>query len=112
MASVDGRGRRGAGLYARGVDPVLPAFGGPCVSGIVPALFGQVDDAWIPEIARTADAVVLLVLDGLGWSAVQDHPESTPRLSAMEGGPITTVAPSTTATALTSIATGLAPAQH
>ena len=30
----------------------------------------------------------------------------------MEGGPITTVVPSTTATALTSIATGLAPAQH
>ena len=30
----------------------------------------------------------------------------------MEGGAITTVAPSTTATALTSIATGLAPAQH
>ena len=35
-----------------------------------------------------------------------------PRLSQMEGGAITTVAPSTTATALTSIATGLAPAQH
>ena len=41
--------------------------------GIVPALFGRVDDAWIPEPARSADAVVLLVLDGLGWSAVQDH---------------------------------------
>ncbi len=30
----------------------------------------------------------------------------------MEGGPITTVVPATTASALTSIATGLAPAQH
>jgi predicted AlkP superfamily pyrophosphatase or phosphodiesterase len=30
----------------------------------------------------------------------------------MQGGPITTVVPSTTSTALTSIATGLAPAQH
>jgi predicted AlkP superfamily pyrophosphatase or phosphodiesterase len=79
---------------------------------IVPALFGRVDDAWIPETARSADAVVLLVLDGLGWSALQDHAPLMPRLAGMDGDAITTVAPSTTATALTSIATGLAPAQH
>jgi Type I phosphodiesterase / nucleotide pyrophosphatase len=94
------------------VDPVLPAFDAASVAGIVPALFGRVDDAWIPESARSADAVVLLVLDGLGWSAVQDHAAVVPRLAQMEGSAITTVAPSTTATALTSIATGLAPAQH
>jgi hypothetical protein len=35
-----------------------------------------------------------------------------PVLAAMDGGPITTVVPSTTSTALTSIATGLAPAHH
>lgn len=98
--------------YARGVDPVLPALDGASVAGIVPALFGRVDDAWIPETARGAEAVVLLVLDGLGWSAVQDHALEMPRLSGMDGAAITTVAPSTTATALTSIATGLAPAQH
>ena len=98
--------------YARAVDPVLPALDGASVAGIVPALFGRVDDAWIPEIARAADAVVLLVLDGLGWSAVQDHAPVMPRLTGMDGAAITTVAPSTTATALTSIATGLAPAQH
>ena len=90
----------------------MPAFDGASVAGIVPALFGRVDATWIPEAARTANAVVLLVLDGLGWSAVQDHAAVTPRLSQMEGGAITTVAPSTTATALTSITTGLAPAQH
>ena len=98
--------------YARAVDPVLPALDGASVAGIVPALFGRVDDAWIPETARTAEAVVLLVLDGLGWSAVQDHAHLMPRLTGMDGAAITTVAPSTTATALTSIATGLAPAQH
>jgi hypothetical protein len=98
--------------YARPVDPVLPALDGASVAGIVPALFGRVDDTWIPETARGADAVVLLVLDGLGWSAVQDHAQLMPRLSGMDGAAITTVAPSTTATALTSIATGLAPAQH
>ena len=35
-----------------------------------------------------------------------------PTLAAFEGGPITTVAPSTTATALTSITTGLTPGEH
>jgi Type I phosphodiesterase / nucleotide pyrophosphatase len=94
------------------VDPVLPALNGASVAGVIPALFGRADDAWIPEAARSADAVVLLVLDGLGWSAVQDHAADVPRLAQMQGSAITTVAPSTTATALTSIATGLAPAQH
>src|SRR5690242_15887382 len=94
------------------MDPVLPALDGSSVAGLVPALFGRADDAWIPEPARTADAVVLLVLDGLGWNAVQDHAASMPRLAQLEGGAITTVAPSTTATALTSISTGLPPARH
>ena len=35
-----------------------------------------------------------------------------PTLASMTGGPITTVAPTTTATALSSIATGLTPAEH
>jgi hypothetical protein len=61
---------------------------------------------------QDADAVVLLVLDGLGWHAVEAHRSLLPELSRLEGGPITTIAPSTTASALTSLATGLAPSQH
>ncbi len=94
------------------MDPVMPALDGASVAGLVPALFGRVDDGWIPEPARSADAVVLLVLDGLGWSAVQDHAALMPNIAGLEGGAITTVAPSTTATALTSIATGLPPSRH
>jgi len=56
--------------------------------------------------------VVLLVLDGLGWNSLCEHAERMPELSGMGGGPITTIVPSTTASALTSITTGLAPAQH
>ena len=93
-------------------DPVLPALGGPSVAGIVPALFGATDASWIPAPARDAEQVVLLVLDGLGQAAVDEHRDVVPTIAAMEGRTVTTVAPSTTATALTSIATGLAPAQH
>jgi predicted AlkP superfamily pyrophosphatase or phosphodiesterase len=52
------------------------------------------------------------VLDGVGWEQLQDRLHLTPTLAAMSGGPITTVAPSTTATALTSITTGLTPGEH
>ncbi|MEO7836021.1 MAG: alkaline phosphatase family protein [Acidimicrobiales bacterium] len=95
-------------------DPVIPAYGGPCVSSIVPALLGSGDPppAWVPEPARSARQVVLLVLDGLGWEQLRARPGLAPFLSAMAGGPITTVAPTTTATALTSITTGRPPADH
>ncbi len=44
---------------------------------------------------------MLLVLDGLGWEQLQDARRLAPTLASMAGGPITTVAPTTTATALT-----------
>jgi hypothetical protein len=91
---------------------VLPALDGASVAGIVPALVGGRGGDWLPEIVHDAPAVVLLVLDGLGWNALQEHAHRLPTISGMAGGPITTVVPSTTATALTSICTGLTPAQH
>jgi len=85
------------------------------VRGIVPALLaprGATRPAWIPAAAAAAQQVVLLVLDGLGWEQLVERAALAPTLSAMSGGPITTVAPSTTGTALTSIATGLTPGEH
>ena len=67
---------------------------------------------WMPEPAASARQVVLLVLDGLGWEQLQQRAAVAPTLAGMAGGPITTVAPSTTATALTSITTGLTPGEH
>jgi hypothetical protein len=91
---------------------VLPDLDGASVAGIVPELVGGRTGSWIPEIVRGARAVVLLVLDGLGWNAVQEHAARLPTIAGMQGREITTVVPATTATALTSISTGLAPAQH
>ncbi len=61
---------------------------------------------------RGARQVVLLVLDGLGWEQLQASRASAPTLAAATGGPITSVAPTTTATALTSLTTGTPPAVH
>ena len=94
--------------------PLLPDYGGASLDRVVPAILGRGGGlpAWFPEVVATARQVVLLVLDGLGWEQLQDRGDLTPNLSAMAGGPITTVAPSTTATALTSLTTGAVPADH
>jgi hypothetical protein len=87
------------------------------VRGIIPALLGPGSwetslPAWMPAPVAAAEQVVLLVLDGLGWLQLQEHGDLMPTLSAFDGQAITTVAPTTTATALSSIATGLTPAEH
>lgn len=94
--------------------PVLPDYSGGCISNLVPALLdGAVEPGpWLPTAALEADQVVLLVLDGLGWDQFQDRLALAPTLASLQGGPITSVSPTTTATALTSIATGLTPGEH
>lgn len=97
--------------------PIIPDYGGANVRGIIPALLGPASwetglPAWMPEPVAAARAVVVLVLDGLGWDQLQEQRHLMPTMAAMTGGSIHTVAPTTTATALTSITTGLTPAEH
>jgi predicted AlkP superfamily pyrophosphatase or phosphodiesterase len=118
--TADGRG---------GSAPLLPDYGGACISEVSPALMRVVGQdparqrsasppdipavpSWLPEPARQARQIVLLILDGLGWEQLGGHAGSAPTLASMSGGPITSVAPSTTSTALTSIATGVPPSLH
>lgn len=94
-------------------EPVLPAYDGACVSNLTPALTGVAPrPAWMPDAVRGARSVVLLVLDGLGWEQLEARRHLAPNLAGMDGGAATTVAPTTTATALTSLTTGLAPGEH
>ena len=99
------------------VSPVLPAYGGACLTGVVPALLGALYaeeplPAWVPTTVAGASQVVLLVLDGLGWEQLGTRHQLAPTLAGGIGGPITSVAPSTTACALTSMVTGQAPSAH
>jgi hypothetical protein len=94
--------------------PIIPDYSGANVRGIVPALLGPSGrlPSWMPGCVAGARQVVLLVLDGLGWDQLEQRRELAPTLASMSGGAITTVAPTTTATALTSITTGLTPGEH
>ena len=96
------------------ISPVLPDYGDACITNVSAALRHPTGKPpyWVPEPALGARQVVLLVLDGLGWDQLTPRQTVAPTLAAMLGGPITSVAPTTTATALTSITTGLPPAGH
>ncbi|HVF73691.1 MAG TPA: alkaline phosphatase family protein [Acidimicrobiales bacterium] len=94
------------------MEPVVPEYGGACIASVVPALLGDRRRPWMPEPVLDAAQVVLLVLDGLGWDQLQARSQWAPTMSTMAGGPITSVAPTTTSAALTSITTGRPPADH
>ena len=94
-------------------EPLLPDYDDACITRLVPALLeGSEEPDWLPPSLLSARRVLLLVLDGLGWNQLQERRGVAPVLAAMEGRPITTVAPSTTSAALTSIATGRPPGEH
>ena len=98
------------------VAPLVPDYAGGCLNNLIPALLGPGRSsnlpAWFPEPAREARQTVLLVLDGLGWHQLQARQALAPVLVGMAGGAIDAVAPTTTATALVSITTGLTPGEH
>jgi len=76
-------------------------------SGLTPDL-----ESWFPKEANEASQIVLLVLDGLGFNQLVRFADQMPSLSVFSVGHISSVAPTTTATALTSISTGATPATH
>lgn len=89
-----------------------PDFSGSSTISIMPALTWGVPSPTIPDDVAGAERIVLLVLDSLGWMQLEERRAIAPVLSALNGGPATTVAPSTTAAALTSISTGVPPGEH
>lgn len=106
MTSTDGGG------------PIIPDYAGANVRGIIPALLGPAAwsastlPSWMPSPVAESDQCVLLVLDGLGWDQFETHRAMMPNLATFVGQSVHTVAPTTTATALTSITTGLTPGEH
>jgi len=101
------------------VRPVLPDYAGGCIANLVPRLVtgtASSTDApdWMPEVAEHARQIVLLVIDGLGWEQLRARAVLAPTLSAGAGidRAITSIVPTTTAAALTSITTGRPPSGH
>ena len=99
---------------------LLPDYAGTSIvnlmQSIATACGGK--DTRYPQLAALPAAtlgearnIVLLVIDGLGQRTLASHP-ACPNLQRHVTGTITSVFPSTTASAITTFMTGLAPAQH
>lgn len=104
---------------------VLPRYGGGSLADVLPTVGralgvrslgvdrdGQSDAAGI-RLPPARGWVVLLV-DGLGWHLLREHRWLAPYLGSLvdRHDPLTTGTPSTTATSLTSLGTGLEPGRH
>ena len=58
------------------------------------------------------DCLVVLLVDGLGWNLLRRHAEDAPFLAGLPGRPLTAGFPTTTASSLASLGTGLPSGQH
>jgi hypothetical protein len=100
--SGDGAGLPAGPRYDRGVHRLLPSA--------LAAIAGAPDDllAW----PRPPRAVAVLVVDGLGQRLLEEHASLAPTLSGASREMLHAPFPTTTATSLTSIGTGLPPGEH
>lgn len=95
---------------------VAPRYGDGSLSDLVPSVLGALD---VPgetnrlELPSSRRYVVLLI-DALGWELVRRHADDAPYLRSLlpYSRPLTSGVPSTTATSLACVGTGLPPGQH
>lgn len=67
---------------------------------------------WMVDHDTSVERRVVLLIDGLGWNQLRAREVIAPTLAGLAGTVITSVAPTTTATALTSLTTGMCPGEH
>ncbi|HEY9240353.1 MAG TPA: alkaline phosphatase family protein [Streptosporangiaceae bacterium] len=97
-------------------QPTVPNYGEgslPDLARSVLAALG-VNGAANPLALPPSSRVCLLVVDGLGWELLREHPAAAPFLSelAITGRALMAGFPATTVTSLSSLGTGLAPGEH
>lgn len=97
-------------------DGVLPRYFGGSLADVIPSAVAALGiPGWsnLLELPQSQSYVVFLV-DGLGWNLLRSRASLAPYLASLADGcePITCGVPSTTATSLTSLGTGLAPGTH
>lgn len=97
-------------------DAPVPAYGCGSLADLLPAVaagFG-VPGFESGLLLEPADRVCVFLVDGMGWELIRRHPEYAPFLTSLTAGssPITAGFPSTTATSLASVGTGLTPGLH
>jgi hypothetical protein len=99
-------------------SPTVPSYGVAALADLSSSMLASLDPDAPPSHnvlgLPSARRACLLIVDGLGWELLRDHPAVAPFLSelARNSRPITAGFPSTTVTSLGSICTGQPPGQH
>ncbi|WP_127359263.1 alkaline phosphatase family protein [Actinacidiphila soli] len=99
-----------------------PRYGTASLSDVLPAVSAGLGVTTGPPTGLDlppADRVCVLLVDGMGWELLRAHPDEAPFLNSLlgtslnrTGQPLTAGFPSTTATSLASVGTGLPPGAH
>jgi predicted AlkP superfamily pyrophosphatase or phosphodiesterase len=93
---------------------LIPAYGQGALSDLLPSIGSHLgmpnstDRLHLPD----AERYLVLLVDGLGAELLAAHAAEAPYLSSLEPRTITAGAPTTTASSITSLGTGLAPGAH
>ena len=97
-------------------SPQLPDAQRASLADVVPSLLAGLGVGGFNDRLglHPARRVCLLLVDGLGWRALQEHPTDAPFLTSLTVGhePITAGFPSTTAASVSAIGTGVPAGEH
>ncbi len=95
--------------------PVVPEYGSRSLAEVLPSAIAAAGagNGWTNTLGfPPMDSYVVFLVDGLGQHLLQNYVEEAPYLAGLLGNVITVGVPSTTATSLTSLGTGLPPGSH
>lgn len=97
-------------------DPVIPDYGRSTLADLLPSIGAHLGVRGATDRIRVtaADRYVVVLVDGLGWQQLLAAADHAPYLAglAQAGRTLTSGVPSTTATSITSLGTGLPPGRH
>src|SRR5487761_674470 len=97
--------------------PIVPSYGAAALGDLSSSMLASLD----PEAPESQNVLglpstrraCLLIVDGLGWELLRDHPAAAPFLAELSfnGWPLTAGFPATTVTSIASLSTGRPPGQ-
>jgi len=97
------------------LEPMLPRYGDRSLAELIGVVRGSSTSPGTKDLRDAisgASSTILLIADGFGACQLDEFADLAPRLHSAQLEPATSVAPSTTAAALTSLTTGRTPGEH
>jgi hypothetical protein len=94
--------------------PAIPRYGESTLADLLPSLGAHLGVPGTKDVLGIAPAAryMVVLVDGLGARQLAEYSQQAPFLASLGERTITSGVPSTTATSITSLGTGLAPGRH